>query len=199
LEDDPEPTVSRASASPASDDDWSQLSEQTQQRPPRAPAGVVTMKMEDQDSESMLSTIPVRPRMRSSRDLDGMSALARVQAHLADARTLFDCGHVAAAAEVAAEAFACDPAGEGAQVREAERQLLYRIFEGQIGSLERVPTVRMDTASVARLELDHRFGFILDRIDGSTSFDDLLDIAGMPRLEAFRILETLLRKGVIAA
>src|SRR5262249_24630568 len=122
-----------------------------------------------------------------------------VQAHLAEARKQFERGDLTAAACPAEAAFTCDPQNLGAATREAERQLLIRIFESQLGSLRRVPKVLMTPPEIAGLGLDHRFGFLLDRIDGATSFDDLLDIAGMPRLEAYRILEALVRKGVISA
>jgi len=127
------------------------------------------------------------------------SPAGRVHAHLAEARKQFDRGDLVAAACAAEAAFTCDPQNVAAATREAERQLLIRIFETQLGSLRRVPKVLMTPPEIARLGLDHRFGFLLDRIDGATSFDDLLDIAGMPRLEAYRILEALVRKGVISA
>jgi len=50
---------------------------------------------------------------------------------------------------------------------------------------------------IAGESLDHRTGFLLSRIDGMLTFEDILDVAGMPRLEAYQILSTLLRKGVI--
>jgi hypothetical protein len=122
-----------------------------------------------------------------------------VRAFLREARKQFERGELAAAAIAAGQAFTCDGGDEGAAAREEERQLLLRIFEAQIGSLKRVPFIKLKPEEIAGLGLDHRSGFLLDRIDGNTSFDDLLDIAGMPRLDAFRILEALLREGVIAA
>ena len=42
-------------------------------------------------------------------------------------------------------------------------------------------------------------GFLLSRIDGMLTYEDIVDIAGMPRLEAYRILSSLLRSGLIEA
>src|SRR5262249_12122404 len=111
----------------------------------------------------------------------------------------FERGDLLAAAAAASQAFSCDQKGEAHAARESERQLLIRIFESQLGSLKGVPRVVMTPDEIEQVGLDHRFGFMLSLVDGNTTFDDLLDIAGMPRLEAFRILEALLRQGVIAA
>src|SRR5262249_40232815 len=125
------------------------------------------------------------------------TTLERVQVYLGEARRCFERGDLVAAAIAASQAFACDVAGECADAREGGRQLLLRIFETQLGSLKKVPRAQMMAEQISKLGLAPRFGFVLDRIDGSTSFDDLLDIAGMPRLDALRILEALLRASVI--
>jgi hypothetical protein len=77
------------------------------------------------------------------------------------------------------------------------RELLYRIYEGHIGDLTAVPLVAVPLHEIAGESLDHRTGFLLSRIDGMLTFEDILDIAGMPRMEAYQILSSLLRKGVI--
>jgi hypothetical protein len=77
------------------------------------------------------------------------------------------------------------------------RDLLYRIYEGHIGDMNAVPLVAVPLHEIARQALDHRTGFLLSRIDGMLSFEDILDVAGMPRMEAYQILSNLLRKGVI--
>jgi hypothetical protein len=121
----------------------------------------------------------------------------RVTTYLTQARASFEQGALEDAFLAANAAFACDPRNEASAVRESERQLLIRIFEAQLGSLKRKPQIAMSPDEIARLGLDHRFGFMLSLIDGCTSYEDLLDIAGMPRLEAFRILNALLQKLVI--
>ena len=77
------------------------------------------------------------------------------------------------------------------------RDLLYRIYEGHIGDMTAVPLVAVPLHEIAAHALDHRTGFLLSRIDGMLTFEDILDVAGMPRMEAYQILSNLLRKGVI--
>jgi hypothetical protein len=47
------------------------------------------------------------------------------------------------------------------------------------------------------LGLDHRAGFLLSRIDGHASLDEVLDVSGMPRLEALRTLVDLCEAGAL--
>ena len=148
-------------------------------------------------SQKGTTPIPRQPSAPETPALEGIAGM--VQAHLLEAKKCFERGEIVAAATAANEAFACDPDGEATAAREADRQLLIRIFETQLGSLKRVPQILVSPSQISQLGLDHRFGFMLSLIDGNTSFDDLLDIAGMPRIEAFRILESLLRQGVISA
>lgn len=85
-------------------------------------------------------------------------------------------------------------------------QLYYRearvILEGQLlRVLEPLDRVVVLTRSLAELsgalELDHREGFLLSRIDGLTTIEDLLDVAGMPRLDALRLLCKWVARGVV--
>ena len=44
---------------------------------------------------------------------------------------------------------------------------------------------------------DHRAGFFLSQVDGNTSYEDLIDISGMGREDAIKILSKLVEKSVI--
>lgn len=77
------------------------------------------------------------------------------------------------------------------------RELLIRVYEGYIGGMTQVPLVAVPLHQIAAENLDHRTGFLLSRIDGLLSFDDILDVSGMPRLDAYRILARLLRRGFL--
>jgi hypothetical protein len=82
-----------------------------------------------------------------------------------------------------------------AQQRAAEN--LIRIYESKLGNLKAVPVVRIPADEVIWLNLSHREGFILSQVDGQMRYDDILDVCGMPRLEALRILVSLQGDGVI--
>lgn len=72
------------------------------------------------------------------------------------------------------------------------REVLIDMYSSRIAGLHRVPSVAMGPDQIRWLSLDHRAGFILSMIDGISSVDDLLDISGMPRLDALRIVCELL-------
>ena len=74
---------------------------------------------------------------------------------------------------------------------------LAALHGSRLGSLERVPVVLIDPSDVRWLGLDHRSGFVLSRIDGEHSVDELIDISGMPRLEVLKTFVELLDAGAI--
>lgn len=77
------------------------------------------------------------------------------------------------------------------------REVLYDMYASRIADMCRVPQVAMTQDQIRWLSLDHRAGFMLSMIDGSSSVDDLLDVSGMQRLDAMRILCSLLDQKVI--
>jgi hypothetical protein len=61
-------------------------------------------------------------------------------------------------------------------------------------ALEDVPFVRRMPKTG---EIDHVAGFLLSRVDGMSTFEQILDVCGMPAERATRVLEDLWRQGVI--
>jgi hypothetical protein len=122
----------------------------------------------------------------------------RVSELLSLAREAAERGDHLHAVEAAEAASGEDPDGKGGPViLHRHRDLLYRIYEGHIGEMTQVPLLAVPLHQIAAERLDHRTGFLLSRIDGLLSFEDILDVAGMPRLDAYRILSNLLRRGFI--
>jgi hypothetical protein len=122
----------------------------------------------------------------------------RVTELLQRAREAAERGQHLAAVEAAEEASTADPEGKVAPViLHRHRDLLYRVYEGHIGEMSQVPLLAVPLHQIAAERLDHRTGFLLSRIDGMLSFEDILDVSGMPRLDAYRILSNLLRRGFI--
>jgi hypothetical protein len=78
-------------------------------------------------------------------------------------------------------------------------ETLLKMYESKIGNLHKTPRQLMSPDQVIWLNLHHKAGFLLSRIDGSASFEDVLALSGMPRLETCRILAQLLKAGVIEA
>ena len=81
----------------------------------------------------------------------------------------------------------------------AERceQTLTEMFLSRIGDLSQRVHVAMSETELHWLNLDHRAGFMLSRVDGPITVDELLEICGMPRLDALRTLHDLVQQKVV--
>lgn len=77
------------------------------------------------------------------------------------------------------------------------REVLTGMYTARLGSLDQVVTVGVPGEQIRWLSLDHRAGFLLSLVDGSSTLEEILDISGMPRLDALRIMFSLLQEGVI--
>ena len=79
---------------------------------------------------------------------------------------------------------------ESHRVREAD-------YERRLGSLTAVPTLRLRPEEYRGLSLDPSAGFLVANMDGICTLEMLLDVAGMPRVEALRILVGLMEEHII--
>lgn len=125
-----------------------------------------------------------------------LEAFARIQR----CEALASRGEVAEAAAAAEATIALGetaPPPGIAEVIEPARALFERVFSQHIGPLEHVPQVVVAPGDLAARNLDPRLAFLVSRIDGVCTVEDLLDMAGMPRFEALRALSNLLRDGVV--
>lgn len=86
---------------------------------------------------------------------------------------------------------------EARRYAESSRDRLVQIYSARLGSMERVPLVAVPDTEVRWLGLDHRAGFLLSRVDGSHTLEEIIDVSGMPRLEALKMLTELLDAGAI--
>jgi hypothetical protein len=66
-----------------------------------------------------------------------------------------------------------------------------------IGSLDQIPFVAIEPARIRAIPFDHRAGFVLAQVDGLSTLEAILDVCGMTRLEALRLLFQLLERRVI--
>jgi hypothetical protein len=72
------------------------------------------------------------------------------------------------------------------------------MYSARLGSLDQRVTVAVPSDQIRWLTLDHRAGFLLSLVDGGITVDQILDISGMPRLDALRIMYQLLDQRVIS-
>jgi hypothetical protein len=78
------------------------------------------------------------------------------------------------------------------------RDVLTQMYTARLGALTQRVRVAVPGDQIRWLSLDHRAGFVLSLIDGSSTLEEVLDISGMNRLDALRILYTLYDQRVIA-
>ncbi len=78
------------------------------------------------------------------------------------------------------------------------RDVLVSMYSARLGALDQAVSVALPADQIRWLSLDHRSGFMLSLVDGSSSVEEILDICGMPRLDALQILCALLDQRVIA-
>ncbi|MFO0659330.1 MAG: hypothetical protein U0165_05800 [Polyangiaceae bacterium] len=77
------------------------------------------------------------------------------------------------------------------------REVLTQMYTARLGSLIHVPRVVMSPDKVRWLSLDHRSGFLLACIDGYSTVEEILDVCGMPVLDALRMMTELQDQKVI--
>jgi hypothetical protein len=118
---------------------------------------------------------------------------------VAEMRERFSLGDYTGALEMAELILAEDPGHlEAAECGENCRTVLENMYAARLGSLDRVPRVVVPRTQMRWLSMDHRAGFILSLIDGSSTIEMILDVSGMPKLDALRILHELVEQKVVA-
>ena len=77
------------------------------------------------------------------------------------------------------------------------RDAIMAVFQSYLGDLERQPQLAKPLHELAAAPISPRAAFLLSRIDGMLSIDEILDVSGMPRLEAYRHLCQLFLRGIL--
>lgn len=100
---------------------------------------------------------------------------------------------------VLAEAALDSHPGDAAVVRYAEscRHMLYERYLERLGAADSVPQLLMQRSDLTGLALDHRAGFLLSCVDGTSTIEEIIDVSAMAKLDAVRILYELVQEGVI--
>jgi hypothetical protein len=87
---------------------------------------------------------------------------------------------------------------EAREYAESCRSVLQQMYAAKIGPLDRVPVVDVAREQLRWLSIDHRAGFVLSLVDGVSSIEMILDVSGMPSLDALRILYELVQQRIIS-
>jgi hypothetical protein len=108
-------------------------------------------------------------------------------------------GDYSGALEIAEKLLEIDPDNEPVKVcAESCRGILKQMYITRIGPLDRVPLVMVARDQMRWLSIDHRAGFVLSLVDGVSSLEMILDVSGMPVLDALRILSELAQQRIIS-
>jgi hypothetical protein len=122
-------------------------------------------------------------------------ALRALEGRLTD---LFELDDFTGALGVADQILAAVPEHRAAtEVRAACVEKLLAIYASKIGDKSAVPRLLLSPDELIWLDLDHRSGFVLAQIDGTSSYEEIIDLTGMDSLESHRIIAALVSEGVI--
>ncbi|MEQ1748391.1 MAG: hypothetical protein ABL974_03145, partial [Prosthecobacter sp.] len=77
------------------------------------------------------------------------------------------------------------------------RDTMQTVFQSFLGDLQRTPMLARPLHELAKAPISPRAAFLLSRVDGTLSLDEILDVSGMPRLEAYRYLCQLVLRGIL--
>ncbi|HEY0988838.1 MAG TPA: hypothetical protein VGD80_17345 [Kofleriaceae bacterium] len=77
------------------------------------------------------------------------------------------------------------------------RDAIMSTFQAFLGDLQRTPALARPLHELGSAPISPRAAFLLSRVDGTLSLDEILDVSGMPRLEAYRYLCQLLLRGIL--
>jgi hypothetical protein len=113
-------------------------------------------------------------------------------------RDRFDVGDFSGALILAEGILEHDPESVDALLyAEHCRDVLKQMYISRLGGVGRVPQVAVTDEQLRWLNLDHRAGFLLSLVDGHSTFEEVLDVSGMPPVDALRLLLELLQQNVI--
>jgi hypothetical protein len=175
--------------------------------PPRGPPSILSMA--NARAPSAPSSPPARSQSPSSIEAAVLGAIESspppeitertIDDPIAEMRGRFSLGDYTGALEMAELLLAEEPGNlEAAECGENCRTVLEGMYAARLGPLDRVPLVVVPRAQMRWLSIDHRAGFVLSLIDGSSSIEMILDVSGMPRLDALRILHELVQQKVVS-
>ncbi len=169
---------------------------------PRPP--VLELELEDIGSlpppperrpDALEMPLPERPAVPMSSPLPEPS----VPPEVLDMRGRYATGDFTGALVVAESLLEATPGHEEARrCHDRCTSELSQMYLARLGSPSQAARVVVPNDQIRWLSLDHRAGFLLSLIDGHLTIEELLDISGMPRLDALRILYGLLDQRVIA-
>lgn len=125
------------------------------------------------------------------------SAGPNLSAILLEARRLYENGDFEQSMDIVQKVLSREKNDEAFALKQAIEGELERSELDKLGSLAKVPNLKVSMNEIPTLDLDHRAGFLLSQIDGMMTFEDLLELSSMSRYETLTVLSDLVEKDVI--
>jgi hypothetical protein len=118
---------------------------------------------------------------------------------VAEMRERASLGDYTGALEMAELILAADPGSlEAAECVENCRSVLENMYAARLGPSSGVPVVVVPQAQMQWLSIDHRAGFVLSLVDGFSTLEMIIDVSGMQKLDALRILHALVQQRIVS-
>ncbi|MEO7032427.1 MAG: serine/threonine-protein kinase [Polyangiaceae bacterium] len=141
-----------------------------------------------------------RAKLGNASTLNGNASLQDIPGALVRARQALGLGDLSLAMSYAESALRVAEAFDNVEARhlvDAEEMLIDHIFETRIGSLaQRVTVLGVPSSANARVSPEQ--AFLLSRLDGGVTIEEVLDLSPMPRRDTLRLLLAMARENLIA-
>jgi hypothetical protein len=154
-----------------------------------AAAGEATAQETGQDAQNPADTWKELPIQDEKLQASARGLVDECQAALKEGRA----DGAALAAETALRLCEEAHSAQGDSIIDSARLLFERAFCACIGDMKSAPIRAIPAEELDSHGFDHRAAFLMSRMDGILSVDDLLDIAGMPHFDALRLMAALRR------
>ncbi len=115
-----------------------------------------------------------------------------------EAKRLFRTGELDAALDITKKILSRNEDEITATLRVAILQAIEERDLELIGELTYVPRLNVAPNELANYVLDHKAGYLLSMIDGMLTYEDLVDLSGMPREATLQIIAALLKQQIIS-
>ena len=110
----------------------------------------------------------------------------------------FDVGDFSGALDMAEKLLVHYPDDQEATMYKLRsKTTLMQMYEARIGSFKRMPKPSVSKDEMVWRNLDATAAFIASFVDGTMSFEDIVDISTVSRFETCRILNQLLQDGIV--
>ncbi|MCP4196447.1 MAG: hypothetical protein GY762_04785 [Proteobacteria bacterium] len=130
--------------------------------------------------------------------MDLVQEVDKAQSEHEKLRERFDVGDYSGALELSELLLNKNPTDkEAIHYRDSAMEILMQMYASRIGSFDQVPVLAISPGEIVWHNLNPSTGFVLSRIDGTITFEDIIDISGLSRFETCRILCHLLQEGLI--